>query len=45
MGSFFVVQGAEMDREVFGGGFIIPAASLAIFNTLGIVELLYLLIF
>ena len=40
MGSFFVEQGAAMDRSMFGGGFTIPAASLAIFNTLGIILLI-----
>lgn len=40
MGSFFVEQGVVMDRETFGGGFTIPAASLAIFNTLGIILLI-----
>lgn len=40
MGSFFVEQGAAMDRQMFGGGFTIPAASLAIFNTLGIILLI-----
>ena len=40
MGSFFVEQGAAMDRDTFGGKFTIPAASLAIFNTLGIIILI-----
>ena len=40
MGSFFVEQGAAMDRRMFNGGFTIPAASLAIFNTLGIILLI-----
>ena len=40
MGSFFVEQGAAMDRSMFGGSFTIPAASLAIFNTLGIILLI-----
>lgn len=40
MGSFFVMQGALMDREVGKGGFTIPAASLALFNTLGIIILI-----
>ena len=40
MGSFFVEQGAAMDRSMFHGGFTIPAASLAIFNTLGIIILI-----
>lgn len=43
MGSFFVVQGASMNRTMplpGGGTFTIPAASLAIVNTLGIVLLI-----
>ncbi len=40
MGSFFVMQGALMNREVGGSGFTVPAASLALFNTLGIILLI-----
>lgn len=40
MGSFFVVQGASMDRVMFGGGFVIPSASLALFNTISIIVLI-----
>ncbi|KAK9822864.1 hypothetical protein WJX81_005939 [Elliptochloris bilobata] len=40
MGSFFVVQGAQMDRWLFGGRFKVPAASLALFNTLSIILLI-----
>ena len=39
MGSFFVEQGEVMDRRL-GRGVQIPAASLAIFNTLSIVVLI-----
>ncbi|PRW50755.1 NRT1 PTR FAMILY -like [Chlorella sorokiniana] len=40
MGSFFVAQGVKMDRTLplpGGGTFVVPAASLAMVNTLGIV--------
>eukprot|EP00884_Botryococcus_braunii_P017310 jgi/Botrbrau1/4262/Bobra.0390s0002.1 len=40
MGSFFVMQGALMNREVGRSGFTVPAASLALFNTLGIIILI-----
>lgn len=40
MGSFFVVQGASMDRVMFGGAFVIPSASLALFNTISIIVLI-----
>ena len=52
MGSFFVEQGSQMDRVVHiprvhvagrllgGGGFRIPAASLALFNTISIIVLI-----
>lgn len=40
MGSFFVVQGASMDRVMFGGHFVIPSASLALFNTISIIVLI-----
>ena len=40
MGSFFVVQGASMNRVLFGGGFVIPSASLALFNTISIISLI-----
>jgi hypothetical protein len=40
MGSFFVVQGASMDRVMFGGRFVIPSASLALFNTISIIVLI-----
>ncbi|KAK9806330.1 hypothetical protein WJX72_010466 [[Myrmecia] bisecta] len=40
MGSFFVEQGAAMDRDLPGGRFRIPAASLAIFNTVSIIVLI-----
>ena len=44
MGSFFVVQGSKMDREIGlplgGGSFYIPAASLAVINTFAIVALI-----
>ncbi|KAK9791573.1 hypothetical protein WJX73_008951 [Symbiochloris irregularis] len=43
MGSFFVEQGAVMDRMVYWKGhekFDIPAASLAVFNTLSIIILI-----
>lgn len=43
MGSFFVVQGAYMQRVMalpWGGTFRIPAASLALVNTLGVVLLI-----
>jgi len=39
MGSFFVEQGQGMDRRTGGGGFKIPAASLALFNTAAIIAL------
>ncbi len=39
MGSFFVIEGAAMNRDV-GGSFHIPAASLSIFNTLAIIVLI-----
>ena len=40
MGSFFVVQGASMNRVMFGGRFVIPSASLALFNTISIIVLI-----
>lgn len=43
MGSFFVVQGSYMNRTTplpWGGTFTIPAASLAMVNTLGVVLLI-----
>ena len=43
MGSFFVEQGAYMNRQLAlpsGGTFIVPAASLAMINTLAIVILI-----
>ena len=40
MGSFFVEQGAQMDRQMFGGKLRIPAASLALFNTISIIALI-----
>ena len=40
MGSFFVVQGASMNRVLFGNRFVIPAASLALFNTISIIVLI-----
>ena len=39
MGSFFVIEGAAMNRDVLGS-FHIPAASLSIFNTLAIIVLI-----
>ncbi|KAK9827526.1 hypothetical protein WJX74_008315 [Apatococcus lobatus] len=39
MGSFFVIEGAAMNRDVIGS-FHIPAASLSIFNTLAIIVLI-----
>ena len=40
MGSFFVEQGTQMDRKMFGGKIQIPAASLALFNTISIIALI-----
>ena len=40
MGSFFVMQGANMDRNMFGGKFVIPSASLSLFNTISIITLI-----
>lgn len=40
MGSFFVEQGTQMDRQMFGGKLRIPAASLALFNTISIIALI-----
>ena len=40
MGSFFVMQGANMDRNMFGGRFVIPSASLSLFNTISIITLI-----
>ena len=40
MGSFFVMQGANMDRNMFGGRFVIPSASLELFNTISIIALI-----
>ena len=40
MGSFFVEQGTQMDRRMFGGKLQIPAASLALFNTISIIALI-----
>ena len=42
MGSFFVEQGTQMDRRVsiFGAHIQIPAASLALFNTVSIIALI-----
>ena len=40
MGSFFVEQGTQMDRQMFGGRLQIPAASLALFNTISIIALI-----
>ena len=40
MGSFFVEQGTQMDRQMFGGRIQIPAASLALFNTISIIALI-----
>ena len=40
MGSFFVMQGANMDRNMFGGRFVIPSASLSLFNTISIIALI-----
>lgn len=40
MGSFFVEQGTQMDRHMFGGKIQIPAASLALFNTISIIALI-----
>ena len=40
MGSFFVEQGTQMDRQMFGGNIQIPAASLALFNTISIIALI-----
>ena len=40
MGSFFVMQGAQMDRKIFGGELQIPAATMALFNTLAIILLI-----
>jgi peptide/histidine transporter 3/4 len=43
MGSFFVVQGAGMDRRLAlpgGRAFVVPAASLSVVNTLAIVALI-----
>lgn len=40
MGSFFVMQGANMDRSMFGGRFVIPSASLSLFNTISIIALI-----
>lgn len=43
MGSFFVVQGAYMDRRLTlpgGRSFVLPAASMAVVNTLAIVMLI-----
>ena len=35
-----MVQGASMDRVMFGGHFVIPSASLALFNTISIIVLI-----
>jgi len=40
MGSFFVVQGSMMDRQVGTGSFEVPAASLAVIDTVAIVGLI-----
>ena len=40
MGSFFVEQGTQMDRQIFNGRLRIPAASLALFNTISIIALI-----
>lgn len=40
MGSFFVQQGQSMDRRVSGTSVRIPAASLAVFNTVSIIVLI-----
>ncbi|KAL3151753.1 hypothetical protein ABBQ38_012730 [Trebouxia sp. C0009 RCD-2024] len=40
MGSFFVEQGTQMNRQMFGGKLRIPAASLALFNTISIIALI-----
>lgn len=39
MGSFFVEQGTQMNRRLFGK-IQIPAASLALFNTISIIALI-----
>lgn len=39
MNTFFIEQGTQMDRRVTPG-FDIPAASLALFNTLSIIVLI-----
>ena len=33
-------QGTQMDREMFGGRFFVPSASLALFNIVAIVGLI-----
>jgi len=40
MGSVFVLQGAQMDRRVGRGGFVVPAASLSTFDTLAVIALI-----
>ena len=42
MGSFFVEQGTQMNRRlsILGGELQIPAASLALFNTVSIIALI-----
>lgn len=39
MGSLFVQQGAMMDRVLFNGNLVVPAASLSTFNTVAIIVL------
>ena len=34
------MQGANMDRNMFGGRFVIPSASLSLFNTISIIALI-----
>jgi solute carrier family 15 (peptide/histidine transporter), member 3/4 len=40
MGTFFIIQGTQMDRCVFGSRFCVPSASLAVFNILSIIILI-----
>lgn len=40
MGTFFIMQGTQMERSMFGGKFFIPAASLSLFNIAAIIGLI-----
>lgn len=40
MGTFFIMQGTQMQRSMFGGRFYIPSASLSLFNIGAIIALI-----